>query len=92
MYVDMNYGSTKVGLAPAHIEIYDRWSEYGHVTLSFGTVDEYDEHIRVLQENRPAVVKMLTREPVDGCICGQPDLPSFDHAKGCPRRKGEVAA
>lgn len=28
--------------------------------------------------------------PVDGCICGQPDAPAFDHHRGCPRSRGDV--
>lgn len=92
MYVDMRYGSAKVGFTPDRVEIADRWSDYGHLTLTFSTVEQYDELVRVLEENRPAAVKMLAgREPVDGCVCGQPDLPSFDHVRGCPR-SGRVAA
>lgn len=29
-------------------------------------------------------------EPVDGCTCGQPDMPAFDHSRFCPR--GQVAS
>ena len=45
-----------------------------------------EDALTLTEARRIALAEDLPSWAVDGCVCGNPDLPTFDHAGACPRR------
>lgn len=76
---------------PSHLTIQDR--NYNHIVVFVDTVALADRLLVAVAAQRDALAEAeAAPAPVDGCSCGSPDLPGFDHLHGCPRRSSQAAA
>lgn len=81
---------------PHQLHIQDR--SYNSIIVFVDTAAKAGRLLAAVAAQRDALIAVEAEdaavgepEPTDGCSCGNPDLPGFDHNRGCPRR-GEVAA
>lgn len=79
---------------PDQLHIHDDRRAY--VTVFIDTVEQAERLLATVTSQRDALAEAEAKaaaepEPVDGCTCGHPDLPSFDHNSGCPRRTTAAA-